>query len=173
MRNTHCLNCRCRRVRCLLPVWLSAFRFWDSPRPFPCLADGAVCLRLRVGRERLLLLLPSPQPPPAARHAPCLSSASGRATVRRVRVACGGGRLAWMAMKGKFGLVCGVVNQRSIAWAVAQSWRAAGCDVALTYQDERAKPKVERLVAEAWGDDAAAGCAYTPAFTRPRLPLGD
>jgi enoyl-[acyl-carrier-protein] reductase (NADH) len=34
-----------------------------------------------------------------------------------------------MAMRGKVGLICGVVNQRSIAWAVAQSWRAAGCDV--------------------------------------------
>lgn len=32
-------------------------------------------------------------------------------------------------MRGKVGLICGVVNQRSIAWAVAQSWRAAGCDV--------------------------------------------
>jgi enoyl-[acyl-carrier-protein] reductase (NADH) len=64
-----------------------------------------------------------------------------------------------MALKGKFGLVCGVVNSRSIAWAVAQSWRAAGCDVSLTYQDERARPKVERLVAAEWGDEAAAGCA--------------
>lgn len=64
-----------------------------------------------------------------------------------------------MAMKGKVGLVCGVVNKSSIAWAVAQSWRAAGCEVVLTYQDERIRPKVEMLVAAEWGDEAAAGCA--------------
>ena len=64
-----------------------------------------------------------------------------------------------MAMKGKVGLVCGVVNQHSIAWAVAQSWRAAGCDVVLTYHDERARTKVETLVAAEWGDEAAAGYA--------------
>ena len=31
--------------------------------------------------------------------------------------------------------------------------------VVLTYQDERARPKVERLVAAEWGEEAAAGCA--------------
>ena len=62
-----------------------------------------------------------------------------------------------MALAGKRGLVVGVVNQRSIAWAVARQWRAAGCDVAVTYQDERARPHVEKLVAREWGDEAAAG----------------
>lgn len=79
-----------------------------------------------------------------------------RETPRHCRIL---GHASRMAMKGKVGLICGVVNKSSIAWAVAQSWRAAGCEVVLTYQDERARSKVERLVAAEWGDEAAAGCA--------------
>ena len=61
-------------------------------------------------------------------------------------------------LAGKRGLVAGVLNDRSIGWAVAQQWRAAGCEVALAYQDERARPNIERLVARGGGDTAVTNC---------------
>ncbi len=43
-------------------------------------------------------------------------------------------------------VVMGVANKRSIAWAIAQALNKAGANLAFTYQDERFKDKVERLV---------------------------
>jgi len=51
-------------------------------------------------------------------------------------------------------LVMGVANQRSIAWAVARAVLAHGGHLALTYQSERVRPRLERLLA---GLDAEAG----------------
>lgn len=48
-------------------------------------------------------------------------------------------------LNGKSGLVFGVANKRSIAWAIAQELARAGVRLAFTYQDERLKPKVEEL----------------------------
>ena len=48
-------------------------------------------------------------------------------------------------LSGKNGIVLGVANDRSIAWAIAQSLSAAGARLALTYQGERLKDRVERL----------------------------
>lgn len=48
---------------------------------------------------------------------------------------------------GKLGLIVGVANKRSIAWAIAQAAAAAGARVALTYQDERLRENVEELAA--------------------------
>jgi enoyl-[acyl-carrier protein] reductase I len=48
---------------------------------------------------------------------------------------------------GKHGLIVGVANKRSIAWAIAQAADAAGARVALTYQDERLRENVEELAA--------------------------
>ena len=50
-------------------------------------------------------------------------------------------------LSGKNGIVLGVANERSIAWAIAQSLSAAGARLALTYQGERLKDRVERLSA--------------------------
>jgi len=50
-------------------------------------------------------------------------------------------------LDGKFGLVLGVANKRSIAWAIAQLLARAGARLALTYQDERVRPHVEELAA--------------------------
>jgi enoyl-[acyl-carrier protein] reductase I len=48
-------------------------------------------------------------------------------------------------LDGKLGLVFGVANQRSIAWAIAQAWAREGARLAFTYQGERLKENVEDL----------------------------
>ena len=50
-------------------------------------------------------------------------------------------------LSGKNGIVFGVANERSIAWAIAQALSGAGARLALTYQGERLKDRVERLAA--------------------------
>src|SRR5216117_2338872 len=57
-----------------------------------------------------------------------------------------------MLLAGKVGIVFGVANKRSIAWAIAQAWHKAGAKLAFTYQGERLKENVEEL-AGAFGDD--------------------
>ncbi len=49
-------------------------------------------------------------------------------------------------LAGKTGIVFGVANKRSIAWAIAQAWAEAGAKLAFTYQGERLKENVEELV---------------------------
>lgn len=51
----------------------------------------------------------------------------------------------WLA--GKKGLILGVANKRSIAWAIAQSVAREGAELAFTYQGERLKENVEELAA--------------------------
>jgi enoyl-[acyl-carrier protein] reductase I len=48
-------------------------------------------------------------------------------------------------LAGKIGLVAGVANKRSIAWAIAQAWQKAGATLVFTYQGERLKENVEEL----------------------------
>lgn len=48
-------------------------------------------------------------------------------------------------LSGKNGLVFGVANQRSIAWAISQALNEAGARLALTYQNERLRENAERL----------------------------
>jgi enoyl-[acyl-carrier protein] reductase I len=55
-------------------------------------------------------------------------------------------------LKGKLGLVFGVANQRSIAWAIAQAWAREGAKLAFTYQGERVKEAVGEL-ADTFGAD--------------------
>jgi enoyl-[acyl-carrier protein] reductase I len=55
------------------------------------------------------------------------------------------------SLSGKFGLVVGVANKRSIAWAIAQAAQAAGARLAVTYQGERLGENVREL-AEALTD---------------------
>jgi len=49
-------------------------------------------------------------------------------------------------LAGKKILIMGVANQRSIAWAIAKEYSAAGAELAFSYQNERFKDKVEKLV---------------------------
>ena len=50
-------------------------------------------------------------------------------------------------LTGKLGIVFGVANKRSIAWAIAQAWHEAGAKLAFTYQGERLKDSVAELAA--------------------------
>src|SRR5690348_3673814 len=51
-------------------------------------------------------------------------------------------------LDGKTGVVFGVANKRSIAWAIAKAWAAAGARLIFNYQGERLKENVEELVGE-------------------------
>ena len=51
-------------------------------------------------------------------------------------------------LAGKRGVVFGVANKRSIAWAIAKAWAAAGARLIFNYQGERIKENVEELVGE-------------------------
>jgi enoyl-[acyl-carrier protein] reductase I len=50
-------------------------------------------------------------------------------------------------MQGKRGLVMGVANNRSLAWAIAQSVAAQGGELAFTYQGEALEKRVRPLAA--------------------------
>ncbi|MBC7930075.1 MAG: enoyl-ACP reductase [Rubrivivax sp.] len=56
-----------------------------------------------------------------------------------------------MLLENKIGIILGVANKRSIAWATAQACTEAGAHLAFTYQNERLKENVEKLTA---GTDA-------------------
>jgi enoyl-[acyl-carrier protein] reductase I len=51
-------------------------------------------------------------------------------------------------LAGKVGVVFGVANKRSIAWAIAKAWSAAGARLIFNYQGERLKENVEELTGE-------------------------
>jgi enoyl-[acyl-carrier protein] reductase I len=51
-------------------------------------------------------------------------------------------------LKGKRGLILGVANQRSIAWGIARACREQGAELALTYQGDALKKRVEPLAKE-------------------------
>ena len=51
-------------------------------------------------------------------------------------------------MAGKRGVVFGVANNRSIAWGITKACRDHGAEIALTYQGDAIKKRVEPLAAE-------------------------
>ncbi|KRQ05561.1 enoyl-ACP reductase FabI [Bradyrhizobium manausense] len=51
-------------------------------------------------------------------------------------------------MQGKRGVILGVANNRSIAWGIAKACQAAGAEIALTYQGDALKKRVEPLAVE-------------------------
>ncbi|WP_407048164.1 enoyl-ACP reductase FabI [Methyloraptor flagellatus] len=65
-------------------------------------------------------------------------------------------------MAGKRGLVMGVANNRSIAWGIAKAAADAGAEIALTYQGDALKKRVEPLAAEI-GALVAGHCDVTDA----------
>ena len=64
-------------------------------------------------------------------------------------------------LDNKFGVVFGVANKRSIAWAIAQSWSKAGAKLAFTYQGERLKENVEELAGTFGPDTLILPCDVT------------
>ena len=51
-------------------------------------------------------------------------------------------------MRGKRGLIMGVANSRSLAWGIARACHAQGADLALTYQGDALRKRVEPLAQE-------------------------
>ena len=64
-------------------------------------------------------------------------------------------------LAGKLGVVFGVANKRSIAWAIAQAWHNHGAKLAFTYQGERLKENVEELVGTFGQDTPILPCDVT------------
>lgn len=64
-------------------------------------------------------------------------------------------------LAGKLGVVFGVANKRSIAWAIAQAWHQQGARLAFTYQGERLKENVEELAGTFGQDTLILPCDVT------------
>ena len=64
-------------------------------------------------------------------------------------------------LENKKGIIFGVANKRSIAWATAQSLHEAGATLAFTYQGERLKENVESLTAGSMSDSLLLACDVT------------
>lgn len=64
-------------------------------------------------------------------------------------------------LAGKTGIVFGVANKRSIAWAIAQAWANAGAKLAFTYQGQRLKENVEELAGAFGADTLILPCDVT------------
>lgn len=67
-------------------------------------------------------------------------------------------------MAGKRGLILGVANNRSIAWGIAKACAEQGAEIALTYQGDALKKRVEPL-AEELGAFLAGHCDVTDGAT--------
>src|ERR1043165_455842 len=66
-----------------------------------------------------------------------------------------------MLLENKTGIIFGVANKRSIAWAIAQAWHKAGAKLAFTYQGERLKENVEELAGTFGADTLLMPCDVT------------
>src|SRR5450432_750864 len=64
-------------------------------------------------------------------------------------------------LEGKTGIVFGVANKRSIAWAIAQAWAREGAKLAFTYQGERIKENVTELAGTFGGETLILPCDVT------------
>ena len=64
-------------------------------------------------------------------------------------------------LQGKVGVVFGVANRRSIAWAIAQAWAGAGARLIFNYQGERVKENVEELAGAFGADTPIYPCDVT------------
>jgi len=64
-------------------------------------------------------------------------------------------------LAGKLGIVFGVANKRSIAWAIAQAWHRAGAKLSFTYQGERLKENVQELAGAFGADTLILECDVT------------
>ncbi len=67
-------------------------------------------------------------------------------------------------MAGKRGLILGVANGHSIAWGIARACHKAGASLALTYQGDQLKKRVEPLAAEI-GAEVVGHCDVSDSAT--------
>ena len=72
----------------------------------------------------------------------------------------GGGLSMDGLMKGKRGLIMGVANDKSIAWAIAKAAHAAGAELAFTFQGEALERRV-RPLADSVGSQLVEPCDVT------------
>jgi len=80
-------------------------------------------------------------------------------------------------LSSKAALVMGVANARSLGWAIAQQLLAAGCKVGFSYQGERLKPELEKLLAgreNTWimQADATSEADLEALFARAKTEFG-
>src|SRR5688572_5117447 len=80
-------------------------------------------------------------------------------------------------LENRFGIIFGVANKRSIAWASAQALSEAGARLAFTYQGERLKENVESLTTDMAGSlvvpcDVTKPEEINQAFSRVREEFG-
>jgi len=66
-----------------------------------------------------------------------------------------------MMLKNKSGIIFGVANKRSIAWATASALHEHGARLAFTYQGDRLKENVESLTSESIPDSLLLSCDVT------------
>ena len=60
-------------------------------------------------------------------------------------------------LAGKRALILGIASNRSIAWGIAQAMRREGAELALTYQNDKLKPRIEKMAADL-GSSIALPC---------------
>lgn len=60
-------------------------------------------------------------------------------------------------LAGKRALIVGVASPRSIAWGIAEAMHEQGAELAYTYQNEKLKPRVEKIAAQT-GSDIVIPC---------------
>ncbi len=60
-------------------------------------------------------------------------------------------------LAGKKALITGIASDRSIAWGIANAMHQQGAELALTYQNERLRPRVEKF-AEQLGSNIVLPC---------------
>ncbi len=51
-------------------------------------------------------------------------------------------------LAGKRALIVGIASNRSVAWGIAQAMHREGAELAFTYQNDKLKPRVEKMAAE-------------------------
>ena len=51
-------------------------------------------------------------------------------------------------LEGKKALIVGLASNRSIAWGIAQAFAREGAELAFTYQNDKLKPRVEKMAGE-------------------------
>jgi enoyl-[acyl-carrier protein] reductase I len=71
-------------------------------------------------------------------------------------------------MRGKRGLIMGVANNRSIAWGITKACAGEGAAIALTYQGDALKKRVEPLAAEV-GCKIVLPCDVTDAASMDKV----